>query len=561
LSTQGPKEAHRTVADRVCAIQRAALGDRLVQVRLIGPHTDERWPLSPGPEPSLAPEDAAAWIDERLRASSGARLLALCVDVEGAHCQWLSAPGPSADTILASMALGKDGTDWSSRLGSTWSPPTADDQGVQALAVEAPKAATGSRWTRKPKAEPPAQRLAIVTVPDVQARLLADALDERGINAPVAISFWHAMARAWDPAVSTPAHATGQAHDRIIGHSAVPCAVLVVDQAGCKLLWCWASQGYVLAAGTHRLEDEATIDEAGLARLTNDWLAWSMQLGFGPSRVVFVGPPARSEGPDRRSTAALSTGLTPGALQRLMGKLWPGATIQTQVHEDPIGATLRALLASSEHHASAPIDPRQSLVALSHRPTRAHRSLYRAAALVLVAASIGLAGIAWRLWQAAGVARARAEAQDSAIRQAISAVRPAPEGTEVDVFVFEQDLQRLREKTRTPKGLTAAKPIMQELDTIAAVVGSVAASNPAVQLEEILLTTVQPRVRVIVPDTATGEEIEEAMGSVAGTNVDWRGEFPPASDPSKRRFEIKGFWKPEVGGPAAGSQGPSGGGA
>ncbi len=538
------------MADRVCAITRAAQGDRLVQVRLVGPHTDERWPITaPASDaaPSLSPDDAAAWIAERLATGNGADLAAVCVDVEGARCHWLSAPGAASTTLLATMAIGKDGTDWSSRLGSTWAPPTADEHGVQALALDAPPSSSGQRKGRgRAKPEPEAQRLAVVSLPDVQARLLLDALDERGINAPVAMSFWHAMAASWDPAVAPHqgASRTGLVHDRVVGQSAVPCGIVLVDALAGKLLWCWSSQGHVLAAGSLRLDDESAVDDSVLARMANDWIAWSMQLGFGPSSIVCVAPPADPQ-------ARTSPALTPGAMQRALIRLWPGASVESVVQDDPVGITLRHVLASHEAQALTTSDPRRSLLALTHRPTRAHRSLYRAGALVLVALSIGLAGIAWRLWQAAGVARGRAEAQDSAIRQAISTVRPIPDDQEVDVFTFERDLQKLRERTSTPKGLSAAKPVLQELDVLSTVIGSVAASNPAVQLEEILLTTVQPRVRLIVPDTATGEEIQEAMGQVAGTNVDWRGEFITGGDPSKRRFEIKGFWKAEVGGPGS----------
>ncbi len=534
------------MSDRVCYLARAAQGEVISRVRLVGARTDEAWPQIGQAEGRASATEAADWIAERLRAGGGPEheIGLLCVDVDGARCRWLTSSGVSDDAIMASMALGHAGEATSDRFGPSWSPPTSDDAGVQALAVETATEASSRQplWRRTKKRAPqPGKRLAVVSIPDVQARLVLDALDERGVQPKRVISLWHAMARAWE---GTPGGSVNgePAASRVVASSALPAGIVLVDEPDARLVWCWCTQGCVLAAGSQRLaESGSKIDDAVLSRLAADWLAWSVQLGFGPSRLVCVMP----EASDRTSVGT-------GAMYRLLGKLWPSATAEMIAKDDPVGATLQELATLDQTHSDAAdtLDPRQHLLGLSQRPGRSHRALYRALALALVAGAIALAGVSWKLWGAASMARTRADGIDASIREMVKTAMPG-KGPDVGVFEFERELSRRRDASRAPKGLTPPKPILKELDTISMVVGSLAASRPTLQLTEISLSNITIRVRLTVPDTATGDELVEAMTRISGTSAEWRGEFDTpvggGGDATKRPFRLDGLWRKEDG--------------
>jgi hypothetical protein len=533
------------VSDRVCYLARTAQGDRIVRVRLVGVRTDEVWPPASAAHADISARDAGAWIAERLRGGGNGEgehdLRTLCVDIDGARCSWLTASGTDERAVATSMALGRGGEGGTDRLGATWSPPTTDDTGLQALAVatEAPHKSAPDRWqfSKGKKKALPARRLAVLAMPDVQARLVVDALDDLGINPGEVISLWHAMARAWDLGATEAQE--GRASDaRVVASTGMPTGILLIDEPGARLIWCWTSQGHLLAAGSQRLGESGTkIDDAVLSRMTNDWLAWSVQLGFGPSRMVCVMPEA--SGP---------TSVGTGAMYRILGRLWPNATVEMIAKDDPIGATLREL-AVQESPVASP-DPRQHLVALSQRPGRSHRALYRAGAMALVAGAIATAGVGWRLWGAASMARTRADGIDASIRETIAAAMGAKAGESPDLFTFERELSRRRDASRAPKGITPPKPILRELETIATVVGSLAASHPSVTLNELTVGNMTIRVRVTVPDTATGDELIEAIKQISGSFAEWRGEFESgvggvSADPTKRPFRLDGLWRKE----------------
>lgn len=537
------------MSDRVCYLARAAQGEVISRVRLVGARTDESWP--PVGQAEGRASEAADWIAERLRAGGGPEheIGLLCVDVDGARCRWLTSSGTSDEAIIASMTLGHGGEAPSDRFGPSWSPPTADDAGVQALAVETGTETSARQplWRRKKKATPQAgKRLAVVSMPDVQARLVLDALDERGVQPKRVISLWHAMARAWE---GTPSGAGEAGASRVVASSALPMGVVLVDETGSRLVWCWCMQGCVLAAGSQRLaESGSKIDDAVLSRLAADWLAWSVQLGFGPSRLVCVMP----EASDRASVGT-------GAMYRLLGKLWPNATAEMIAKDDPVGATLQELatLDQTQSDAAGTLDPRQHLLGLSQRPGRSHRALYRALALGLVAGAIFLAGLSWKLWGAASMARSRADGIDASIREMVKTAMAGKGGGDAGVFEFERELSRRRDASRAPKGLTPPKPILKELDTISMVIGSLAASRPTLQLTEISLSNITIRVRLTVPDTATGDELVEAMTRISGTSAEWRGEFDTpiggGGDATKRPFRLDGLWRKEDGTSSGGS--------
>ncbi|MEM8757288.1 MAG: hypothetical protein AAGF47_05855, partial [Planctomycetota bacterium] len=82
------------MAPPIVYTERAAGGERLTGLRLIGEQDEERWSAPEDTDAADAVEHAAAWLADRLsRPSLGIGLL--CIDPRGAACGWVDAPGSS----------------------------------------------------------------------------------------------------------------------------------------------------------------------------------------------------------------------------------------------------------------------------------------------------------------------------------------------------------------------------------------------------------------------------------------------------------------------------------
>jgi hypothetical protein len=523
-----------------------------VSVRLVGPASDESWSPSgaiedPGAVVSST-ADAAGWVAERAMKADGPRgeLSLLCVDVEGGTCGWLTSPSADSSVVAAAMAQG--GGEWAgagtdaAAAGGAWAPATPNDSSVQALAAPTVKVRQPLRFKRgvvAPRAV--AQKFAVVAVPDVDARLFVDALDERGVSVERAVSLWHAAAMAWDPAFASGPSLKGD----VVASSAPTSAVVLIDPTG-RLVWAWSRAGELLAAGTIRLAQdrqgdvaEVVMGMADVGRLTADWISWSVQIGVSPARVVCVGP--------RIGGAGGHDALSPAALGTALGKAWPGATVDLAVHDDPIGATLQRLSAQ-EAALTGDGDGRSSLVSLTARPGRAHRSMYRWGALCVVALAAAFGAVAWKSLSAAGAARqklsdAKAEAGATVIKLMkdsgtnLSAIDQATvESSPRDYLT--QAITRKRQTMNPNSGLDPAKPILQELETLSYVLGV-----KGVEISEISLMNATVMVYVEVPDLKTGEEVKAGLDSVSNSHVEWGA--PTFSPPKngKQGVSVNGRWK------------------
>lgn len=538
------------MSGRVCYLARAPRTDGPAVVRLVSPASDEIWE-QPGPPADAAEitartRAAAAWVAERAARGDGPRneIALMCVDVEGATCGWLTAP--SADESVVSAVLSQGGGDWAGAgtdvgaAGGVWSPPNRNESTVQALAAAV--VPRGMTLRPRKRAAATSEKLAVVAVPDVDARLFIDALDEHGVGVDRCVSLWHAAALAWDPAP-----VASSVRGDVVAVSAATTAVVVIDPAG-RLIWAWSRQGSLLAAGTIRLVREQH-DDAGtvvlgqqdVGRLTADWLSWSMQLGAAPARIVCVGP----------TTGEGHGGLSPAALGTALGRAWPGAAIDLAVHEDPLGATL-GRLAGLEIPEGSAFDGRGGLVALSKRPGRAHRSLYHWGAIAIVAVAGLLGALGWQAFRAAGNAAAALRDSKAATSEAVlklmkqsgrnlSALEQAKlEGNAAD-FLAEA-LAKKKEALNPNTGLEPAKPILHELDTLSYVLGT-----KEIEIDQIQLMNSGVIVYVSVPDTPTGEAIKAALDGVRDSKCDWRAEFGGGRRTGKQGVTLYGKWKTEAG--------------
>lgn len=521
---------------RACYLSRSDRGGRLTEVRLVGERTDETW-RETSSEPHDAAERSAAWVADRLArgAEGGAGLRVVCVDVDGAACAWLTAPSGDPQVVAALVAQG--GSSWTAGDGATpgqFASVTATDASIQALAVE-PASTWRSRvkgLTRRGKDTRPAgERLAVLSVPDVPARLFLDALDDRGAVPDRVLSMWHALALAWDPGGPGASHAASNG-DRVVATTTPATAVVLIDREAGRLVWCWSRAGEVLAGGSMRLAVDRAgetasprLGEPDVGRLTADWLAWASQLGAAPSRIIAIGPRMSEEG----------GGLGPGELGEALGRAWPGAMVNFAVHEDPVGMTLHRLLGLPGIESG----PRTSLMSLTNRPSRAHRALIRAGALAMAAAALGLGAVAWKSWTSANEARAMASALADETRAEIVKVVPRAEMSQFPDRDLASEVTKLRTARETPRELEsdAAKPILEELDTLSFVLASFA----GVEAEDYQLRPDSVIVTLKVPDTHTGEAVLQSMREIGGSLCEWKGEPKQVGD--RLALTLTGAWK------------------
>jgi hypothetical protein len=481
---------------------------------------------------------AAEWLAERAGRGDGPRgeIELLCVDVEGAACAWVTSP--SADALVVGAALAGDREEWA--RGTERS-----ESSVQALATAAPAPArvsllpgrSGKGRAADEGSETGSKKLAVLMVPDVPARLLVDGLDERGVSVAQVASWWQAVAQAWDP--SGPV-ASGDAvrGEQVVASSAPVSAVVLIDPAG-RLVWSWSRDGELVAGGTLRLargEAEGAqavrIGAAEVSRLATDWLAWSVQLGEAPRRILCLGPEA-GEGGD---------GLDPSSLGAALTRAWPGATVDLVVHEDPVGATM-ARLARAEMGGGRRSEGRTTLMDLTTRPGRAHRAMYRWAAAAVLAMSAALIGVGSRAWSAgtkASADAARAEAAVNETVQKVAAPRDDLERASAQAaprLFLEQKIAGKRLALNPSGGLDPAKPIVAELETLSYVLGG----TPGVEIDEIQLLPTNAIAYILVPDTGTYEGVLQSLSGIAGSHVQWTGQYGSEVG-GKKRYMLQGKW-------------------
>lgn len=545
----------------MCYLARADRGDRPALVRLVGAGSDQTWAEFGATDSSGVRREidlAAAWVAERAGRGDGPRheLELLVVDVEGSACAWVTSP--SSDAVVIGAALSGEDGDWSRVTERT-------ESTVQALAD--PETRGARRGAAVADAAAPvdgARKLAVLMVPDVPARLLTDSLDERGVAIARVASLWQAVAQAWDPA-GPGASGEPVRGERVVASSAPVSAVVLIDPAG-RIVWSWSREGELMTGGAVRISAErrdetgngsmgATrvapirVGQAEIGRLTTDWLSWSMQLGVAPARILCLGP-GSSDDPDT---------LTPAAIGAALTRAWPGAAVDLVVHEDPIGATLMRL-ARTDGAAGQPGAPRTTLTGLTLRPGRSHRSLYRWAALAVLAFSAALLGIGWNAWNQWTKEREAADAALTNVRDVVTkAGKPKgdlelAEAQKEPRLYLQKKIDAKRASLNPTSGMTPAKPILPELETLSMVL----VSSPGVQLEEIRLQPTNALMYLLIPDTRTFEELKESLRTIRGQHIEWRGQFG-TDIAGKKRYSFEGAWiKPAAPGAAPASTGAPG---
>jgi hypothetical protein len=512
----------------------------LQALRLIGASTDARWPVGSFTlEGSPADYTAgASWLKEQLHgARSSDQLETLCLDVEGTLFSWVTAAGDNKN--IASIARqgslgGHADLDPSATPAQSlveFFAPDDLDSSIQALNVGHDDAAPGVAVAAKPgragsaslEAPLPAQRTPVLATADLPGRLLIDALDREGVAVGGACTLWHALAQAWD---TPPSPATRP--DLV--------AIVLVDPVSARLVWCW-SQGASLRAGGSMLLRSAIADEAPMvlltaddaARLSSDWVAWAVQLGVSPSRIVAVLPDQ-------------SAGLSAPAFGQAIGSSCSGIPIDAGTYEDPLGSTIRRFAGVLEKTPAATRpDAGSSLVALSTRPRSAHKWMYIWSAIAVGAASLAMLAVGWRYRTAAEENKQLAAEWSQAWREPVEAVYPqalTPGLSESELGLINSEIKK-RQKAMRPANAEAPLPVLQELETV-----SFALAEPDVEVDEIdLNSSTLPRITVLVPSTARAEALVESLRRIGGSNItEWSANIQDAGQGEKRRVTMTGKW-------------------
>jgi hypothetical protein len=523
------------VSVRVAYVQRAGRGLVVSSVRLVGQGGEASWPQvgaasrddSVDQNPAVY-ADIASWIRSSLQgARSRDSLELLCLDAGGTVYSWLTAPGhdPALVALLARQGSSTQADDSTTPTTTPVSfyAPTPLDSAVQPLPGDADHPITNPAKG----ADSAAARVAALAATDLPARMIVDALDRAGVRVGEVGTVWHAMAVAWDRGAAQ-AHVDGPA---VASSSPVTAVVMIDDSA--RMLWCWSHKGKLLAGGSVRLrtvagaegESQALVSRDDVARVTADWVSWSVQLARSPQRVIVVLP-------ERLAGADDAEALRPGEVGEELAKAWPGASVDAALHDDPLGATVRRVVTHLESTpASAHSDPGAALVATSARPGGAHRSLYAWAAAALALGGVVLGILGWRFRQGAEQSEESAEKWRASWRtplaQAFPNLKPRPgsnELKELEVLIRERE-----DAGKLPDKVERAKPVMHELEGVSLVL-----SSPTVELRSVKIATdSQPQIVAITDSTANAEAVLEALKRVGSTDLEnWTASYRqvPQSD-------------------------------
>ncbi|MEQ8770158.1 MAG: hypothetical protein RIB60_06580 [Phycisphaerales bacterium] len=518
------------MSDRVCYMARDDRGGRLASLRLVGAHSDDAWAAPNAAASDQICADGADWVRSTLAMTSKARTIStLCLDPDGSVCSWVSSPTGDPELVRATIESTR-GTTAEMDAGGY-------ESGSHGRFPDLP-----GETSYEPLADreaPGSQRLAVLAVPEVPARMLIDELDARGVRVGRAVSLWHAAAQAWDP--SGPGAAS---NGSAIAEHAPATAVVLIDPDAPRIVWCWSVRGALVAGGTIRLRSEHRDDEtlpvvtrSSIGRLASEWLSWSVQLGVAPDRIVTVGS----------VDAHAEDGLSIAKVGDAIGSNWPGASVAVIDDDDPIGTTLRRLVAAEDLGRSTPADAgaaRSGLTALTGRPTRAHRSMHVWAALALVVGAIGIGAAAYKVWDDGRSLDDAIAAAESDRREAINAIDPGLFNEFNPMDALRQRVSAEQAALNQTGAFPRPKPVLEQLETMTLVLGV-----PGIELDSIDLSSllsVQATVRV--DDIALAEQLGQSLRGVAGDHVVWQ---PFTTRPDRRTGKMsvtfQGIWRESAG--------------
>lgn len=574
------------MSDRAaCYIERAGGGDLIVRIRYCDPRGSREWLAPGGTKQGPAVRDnillAAAWIHEQVSGASTRLSVDVVLDLDGGVCGWLTAPSADEKTVRGALVAAKAGVgpggDEREGAQASWlsQGELGSDVSIQALAEGAAPSKTGAIAAR--------QRLAIMCVPDLAARVLLDELDRLGIEVERVMSLWHALA-AWEPGRRGEMFGGAERQAEVVASSEPVTAVLAVEPTG-RVAWSWVRDGRLLAGGSMRLkrvvshvpdaveEGEATeeatedsgtirrigpkraepsqvleVSRADVGRLVSEWLAWGTQLGVAPARLACLGPWSITPSglgldlPDVSGIAAMGAAV---------GKAWPGTNVSAKVDEDAVAATLARLVRGPEGLASpaqgSPA-PTTDLLELSRRPGRTNRVLYRWLTLSLVAGSVVFVAAGIRM----GSSTAKLEAAaDETIKQRAEAIKQVQDLVKIQLDDPQpvETLQARLNKIRADRAAVKPdEPLLAEINRFM----DALAGLPDTQLLSLSMNSMREGLEIgrlafkfeSAKENAAGAVFKDRLATLApatGRWVNWEVKIP-VSTPDREEFALVGRW-------------------
>ncbi len=397
----------------VCALHTSGHGAALTAVRLVHARGESVWTAPPARgEAALTPEDvrrhiddAGRWCAEQLDALPGDPALTLVLDLDGARCGWITAAGGDEAAVSAAIAEARNPSPDvdTPRAGLDWLDRAQPGMDSSALALATPPVRTRRRRDPAPRPE----RLGLMVVPDLTARLFIDALDRHAVRPYAVLTMWHALPLAWEPGAAeaaftkarpvpsrsetvTPEPDAGDA-PQVVADAPDPVHACLMVEPGGRLVWTWSSRGAVLCSGSVRLRRsvsepvtsapgrtdagglalteiaanapserpsgeggaeanaDAVTDPIALVEITRSDIGRVVNDWLSWSLELGAAPDRITcIGPSTLTCAGLEEDL-PGvpaiaAAAHALAKSWPGATTVPRVEDDPDLATLRALV-------------------------------------------------------------------------------------------------------------------------------------------------------------------------------------------------------------------------
>ncbi|MCL4221336.1 MAG: hypothetical protein KJZ65_08195 [Phycisphaerales bacterium] len=505
----------------VCYMVRADRGARLLGLRVVHLHDEATW-QAPGEEaPDVAADARAAaeWLAERL-SGNGRSISHLVVDPDGGLCSWVSAADTSEPVLRAVIERPFDSEE---EAASGRFPELPGETALQPL-IERSRG-------RKGAGDEPGGRVPVLAMPVVPARMLVDELDRMGIKVGAVEALWQACATAWDPSASN----LGGSHaERVVAEAVPTAATVLLDPSG-RLVWSWSRGGRLIAGGAMRILTErasesapetierghtrlALVRDDDIARLGAEWLAWSLQLGTAPTRILVIGEP--SEG-----------GLSSAQIGRALTDRWPQATIDFVREQDPIGTTLGRL-------AGRDVTDPVGIAELTNRPGRAHRAMYRWAAVALLCAAGVLGALAFHILESGGEMKAAATSVTNAYVELAGKEKLNPATALLDL---QAAIEKASKAAIDPSTIEAPRPVLQELEALSFVL-----SSDELTLRELTISPLSITLKVEVAQTEQYEALARAIRSVSGSVVEWRDTLNPRGGIVEATFT--GSWPRSPGG-------------
>lgn len=523
------------MSERLCLIERDERGDRIRAVRLIGQHADAVWtsPRVDGRYAADATDDAQAaaeWIAGRLSVD-GDTLGLLVVDTVGAQCAWVQAAAAEAGAVRGAFSRGGEAPEEDfSDLGLEDEPEESGAFGSKPSAMEASIEPLGPAYESETGI-----RIGVLVAPDAIVRLLIDALDKQGVDFTGVTSLWHAVGWAAGPGEES------SASSRVVADSPTVSGGVLVQPDG-RLIWAWCRDGALLAAGAQRLslhDDGPIVMRHDIARLINDWVAWSAQVGVAPGRILVMTCPLAWE----KSTGDPDTLTAPGVASAI-SDLWPEAVLDIDVQDDPSLEILR--LAHEAERDS--LEPGHALGQLATRPGRSMRRVYQFMTLALAAGGVALAALGYR-WQSQvdGVRADAAEVRESymAMLVEIEEKLGRPGAITNDMVPMIALIREVDEATRSSEiKRPPGRPVIREIETLSFLLGEL---GDRVELQKIDAGASAMTVEMTTEDAAVLDRINALLNDLGMNEGAVRWLASSRQSGSRYTITMVGRWQREGG--------------